>query len=92
MNHTEPPSSNPNGPDLLWNLKIGAFLSWTALMGLLWFMMASNLVGHEPVPGTTPESNSAAQGLALVMLTGCTGGAWVVGVIVLLLVYAIFRR
>ena len=91
MNHAEPPKpKKPISP--LWLFKVGAFLAWTTLSGLLWLMLALPMLAHEPVSGTTPESNAAAQGVAIVLVTGCTGGIWMVGVVVLLLVYAVLRR
>lgn len=91
---TQDVTTDPNKKiqDNLWTGKVVIAVLWTGLCGWLWLTMVYGMALHEPVPGTSAESNNMALGMAVTLTTGCVGGVWLLGCVVVLVLYALFRR
>ena len=76
----------------LWTGKVVIAVSWTGLCGWLWLAMVYGMATAKPVPGTTQESMNMALGMAVTLTTGCVGSVWLLGCVVVLVLYALFRR
>lgn len=89
---TEPTSAPEKIQNQLWIAKLVIAFLWTSACGLLWLMMILLMAAHQPSPGISAETSNAALGMAAVMATGCVGGVWLLGSVVLLVIYALVRR
>lgn len=72
----------------VWRAKVMLGMAWTTVCGFLWLLQ----VFHLGQMGNDTKADPAAVGLGVVILTGCSGGVWVFGVLVILLIAALFRR
>jgi len=75
-----------------WAGKLGLALIWTITCAGFWILFLVAMVNQPPPPNTTPDMANTALGMAGCMATGCVGSVWLVGLIVLLVLYAIIRR
>ena len=67
----------------VWWLQLMVVLAWTGLAGGLWLAWCGAVVQDMDAEGT---------GLAVVLTTGCCGFSWVVGLVPIVLVFAVLRR
>jgi len=75
-----------------WAGKLGLALIWTITCGFLWLAFIASMANQPPPPDATPDVANAAMATAGCLVTGCMGSVWLVGLIVLLVLYAIIRR
>ena len=67
----------------VWWLQLMVVLAWTGLAGGLWLAWTGAVMQDMDAEGT---------GLAVVLTTGCCGFSWVVGLVPIVLVFAVLRR
>ena len=67
----------------VWWLQLMVVLAWAGLIGGPWLGWTGAAVQDMP-PGDS--------GLAAVLTTGCCGFSWVVGLVPIVLVFAVLRR
>jgi hypothetical protein len=67
----------------VWWLQLMVVLAWTGLAGGLWLAWTGAVMQDTSAEGT---------GLAVVLTTGCCGFSWVVGLVPIVLVFAVLRR
>jgi hypothetical protein len=75
-----------------WMGKLGFAAIWTGLCGLFWITMIVGMANQPPDPALDQQARDTALGMAGCIATGCAGSVWLGGLIILLIVYAIFRR
>tara|TARA_R100000654_G_scaffold64617_1_gene92273 strand:- start:55 stop:282 length:228 start_codon:yes stop_codon:yes gene_type:complete len=67
----------------VWWLQLMVVLAWAALIGVLWLSWTGAVLQDMP---------AGDGGLAAVLTTGCCGFSWVVGLVPIVLVFAVLRR
>jgi len=72
-------------------IKAAAFLIWSGLITVLTFAMYFALAAQGPQPGQTIDQHHAAIGGAYIIVTGCAGGGWLCGLLVIVLIAAVLR-
>ena len=72
-------------------LRLVALTGWTLFVAAIWLMMIVSLGSQHPAPGQTLEVHNQAMGFAVIMVSGCAGGGWFCGLLVLILVAAVLR-
>lgn len=78
--------------DNLWTGKVVIAVFWTGICGWLWLTMVYGMASVKPAPGSTQESMNMALGMAVTLTTGCVGSVWLLGCLVVLVIYALLRR
>ena len=59
---------------------------WSLICGIVWFLWVGNM------SAAMQPGEETGTGIALLIATGCTGGAWFLGLIVIGVIYWIIRR
>lgn len=67
----------------VWWLQLAVAFAWAALVVALWLAWTS---------ASTSAMDAGSGGVAVLMTTGCCGFTWVVGLVPIVLVFAILRR
>lgn len=76
----------------IWHGKVGMAAIWTAMCGFVWFFLLMSMASAGRDPMLSQEQDDAALGMAACLTTGCMGGVWLMGLLAVLTIYAIFRR
>jgi len=72
-------------------IKATALLGWSAFVTVFTLAMFFALASQGPQPGQTIDQHHAALGGAYVIVTGCAGGGWLCGLLVIVLIAAVLR-
>lgn len=72
-------------------IKAAAFLGWSGLVTALTLAMFFALAAQDPQPGQTIDQHHAAIGGAYLIVSGCAGGGWLCGLLVIVLIAAVLR-
>jgi len=67
----------------VWWLQIAVVAAWVVAVAALWLSWSAAVVQDMP-PGDS--------GLAVILTTSCCGMSWVVGLVPIVLIFAILRR
>lgn len=79
--------------DSLWKLRMIAAGLWTGLVFVFTTLFLAVLLTTEPSDTTlSQEDADNATALATVIVSGCAGGGWLCGLVVILIVSAVLRR
>tara|TARA_R100000388_G_scaffold93381_1_gene77935 strand:+ start:350 stop:604 length:255 start_codon:yes stop_codon:yes gene_type:complete len=70
----------------VWWLQLIVSFAWAALIVLLWMAWTFGSIA-EIEPG-----NDAAVGFAAILTSGCCGFTWIVGLVPIVLMFAILKR
>lgn len=89
LTDNENPPSKSSDQHLL--LKLLAILAWTGVCALVWFVWFASAV-YDVNADRTIHDTDIALGAAGCVITGCTGGIWLVGLLVFTLFIVILRR
>ena len=87
MTENEAPRPN-NGPIIM---KLLVVLGWTGLCALIWFVWFGAAVYNVNADPKIHDTDLALSAAGCV-ITGCTGGIWLVGLLVITLLILILRR
>lgn len=71
--------------------KAVVILFWTLCVAAITFLMLASLGGQAPDPGQTIEQHRTAIGMAGIIVTGCAGGGWFCGLLVIAVIAALLR-
>ena len=83
--------SDPILPTTSSKIKAIAFLGWSAVVTVITFAMFMALSTQGPQAGQTIDQHHAAIGGAMLIVSGCAGGGWLCGLLVIVLVAAVLR-
>ena len=83
--------TDPILPTTTSKIKALALLGWSAIVTVLTFAMFFALAAQDPQPGQTVAQHHAAIGGAYLIVTGCAGGGWLCGLLVIVLIAAVLR-
>jgi hypothetical protein len=72
-------------------IKALALLGWSAIVTAFTLAMYFALAAQGPQAGQTLDQHHAAMGGALIIVTGCAGGGWLCGRLVIVLIAAVLR-
>jgi uncharacterized membrane protein YjfL (UPF0719 family) len=72
-------------------IKALALLGWSAVVTVITLAMFVALSAQGPQPGQTIDQHHAAIGGAMIIVSGCAGGGWLCGLLVIVLVAAVLR-
>ena len=72
-------------------IKAAAFLGWSGFVTAITFAMYFALAAQDPQPGQTIDQHHAAIGGAYLIVSGCAGGGWLCGLLVIVLIAAVLR-
>jgi hypothetical protein len=72
-------------------IKAAAFLGWSAIVTALTLAMFFALAAQGPQAGQTLDQHHAAIAGAMVIVSGCAGGGWLCGLLVIVLIAAVLR-
>lgn len=78
-------------PTTTSKIKALALLGWSAIVTAFTLAMYVALAAQDPQPGQTLDQHHAAIGGAIVLVTGCAGGGWLCGLLVIVLIAAVLR-
>ena len=83
--------TDPILPTTSSKIKAIAFLGWSGLVTALTLAMFVALSAQGPQAGQTIDQHHAAIGGAMIIVSGCAGGGWLCGLLVIVLVAAVLR-
>jgi uncharacterized membrane protein YjfL (UPF0719 family) len=72
-------------------IKALALLGWSAVVTVITFAMFMELSTQGPQAGQTIDQHNAAIAGAMVIVSGCAGGGWLCGLLVIVLIAAVLR-
>ena len=72
-------------------IKALALLGWSAIVTAFTLAMFIALSAQGPQAGQTIDQHHAAIGGAMLIVSGCAGGGWLCGLLVIVLVAAVLR-
>ena len=72
-------------------IKALALAGWTAIVVAFTLAMFLAIAAQDPQAGQTLDQHHAAIGGAMILVTGCAGGGWLCGLLVIVLIAAVLR-
>ena len=72
-------------------IKALALVGWTTIVVAFTLAMFFALAAQGPQAGQTLDQHHAAIGGAMVIVSGCAGGGWLCGLLVIVLIAAVLR-
>jgi hypothetical protein len=72
-------------------IKAIALLGWSAVVTVITFAMFMALSTQDPQAGQTIDQHHAAIAGAAIIVSGCAGGGWLCGLLVIVLIAAVLR-
>ena len=78
-------------PTTTSKIKALALIGWSAIVTALTLAMFVALSAQGPQAGQTLDQHHAAIGGAMLIVSGCAGGGWLCGLLVIVLIAAVLR-
>jgi hypothetical protein len=75
--------------DGIYKARLAAVLLWSGVVALIWFGLVGTMAGQT---SQTDTPDHAGLGGAVMIVSGCACAGWGVGLVVILMIYAILRR